>query len=355
MARVVLEHVTKTFQSQSVVKSLDLVIPDGSFTVLVGPSGCGKSTTLRMIAGLETVSDGEIMIGDQAVNQLPPGKRDIAMVFQNYALYPTMNVYDNIAYGLRNRGISRKECQVLVEEIAEIVGLSSYLKRKPAQLSGGQRQRVALARAMVKKPKVFLMDEPLSNLDAKLRNQMRVELTSLHKQLGSTFIYVTHDQVEAMTMGDQIVVMNDGDIMQVAAPMDLYQEPENLFVAQFIGSPAMNIVSAEGKSEHLWGFRPEKAVLLPASVTPVSAEDMWVARGQIVSREILGSDTLFHIETEKGRVIVKTDTEVAGQIDSTVTVTVSWPHMHVFDQVSGKRVGRLNGREHVSTLAGGVS
>lgn len=354
MARVVLDQVTKTFQSQSVVKSLDLVIPDGSFTVLVGPSGCGKSTTLRMIAGLETVSGGEIMIGDQAVNNLPPGKRDIAMVFQNYALYPTMNVYDNIAYGLRNRGASRKECQVLVEEIAEIVGLSSYLKRKPAQLSGGQRQRVALARAMVKKPKVFLMDEPLSNLDAKLRNQMRVELTSLHKQLGSTFIYVTHDQVEAMTMGDQIVVMNDGHIMQVAAPMDLYQEPENLFVAQFIGSPAMNIVSAEAKGEHLWGFRPEKAALLPATVTPVSTEDMWVARGQIASREILGSDTLFHVETEKGRVIVKTDTETAGQIDSTVTVTVAWPHIYVFDRVSGKRVGRLTGREHVSTRAGGV-
>ncbi|MGV2720077.1 UNVERIFIED_CONTAM: ABC transporter ATP-binding protein, partial [Klebsiella pneumoniae] len=192
-----------------------------------------------------------------------PGKRDVAMVFQNYALYPTMNVFDNIAYGLRNRGTSKKECKVLVEEIAEIVGLSDYLKRKPSQLSGGQRQRVALARAMVKKPKVFLMDEPLSNLDAKLRNQMRVELTSLHKQLGSTFIYVTHDQVEAMTMGDQIVVMSDGHIMQVAAPMDLYQEPENLFVAQFIGSPAMNVVPAEGRSEQLWGFRPEKALLLP--------------------------------------------------------------------------------------------
>lgn len=355
MARVVLTQVTKTFQNQSVVKGLDLVIPDGSFTVLVGPSGCGKSTTLRMIAGLETVSSGQIQIGDQTVNQLPPGKRDIAMVFQNYALYPTMNVYDNIAYGLRNRGVSKKECQVLVEEIAEIVGLSSYLKRKPSQLSGGQRQRVALARAMVKKPKVFLMDEPLSNLDAKLRNQMRVELTSLHKQLGSTFIYVTHDQVEAMTMGDQIVVMSDGNIMQVDAPMDLYQEPDNLFVAQFIGSPAMNIVSAEAKSEHLWGFRPEKAVLLPETVSPVSEDDMWVARGQIVSREILGSDTLFHVETEKGRIIVKADTEVSGQLGASVTVTVAWPHMYLFDRVSGKRLGRLNGREHVSTRAGGVS
>ncbi|QDS37231.1 ABC transporter ATP-binding protein [Brevibacillus brevis] len=355
MARVVLEQVTKAFQNQSVVKGLDLVIPDGSFTVLVGPSGCGKSTTLRMIAGLETVTDGKIMIGDQTVNQLPPGKRDIAMVFQNYALYPTMNVYDNIAYGLRNRGTSKKECRVLVEEIAEIVGLSDYLKRKPSQLSGGQRQRVALARAMVKKPKVFLMDEPLSNLDAKLRNQMRVELTSLHKQLGSTFIYVTHDQVEAMTMGDQIVVMNDGHIMQVAAPMDLYQEPENLFVAQFIGSPAMNIVSAEGKSEHVWGFRPEKAMLLPTAVSAITSEEMWNARGQVVSREILGSDTLLHVETEKGRVIVKADSEVAMQVGSSVTVTVSWEYMYVFEKGSGKRVGRMNGREPVSTRAGGDS
>ncbi|EJL47265.1 ABC transporter ATP-binding protein [Brevibacillus agri] len=355
MARVVLQGVTKTFQNQKVVKGLDLVIPDGSFTVLVGPSGCGKSTTLRMIAGLETVSGGDILIGDQAVNALPPGKRDVAMVFQNYALYPTMNVFDNIAYGLRNRGTSKKECKVLVEEIAEIVGLSDYLKRKPSQLSGGQRQRVALARAMVKKPKVFLMDEPLSNLDAKLRNQMRVELTSLHKQLGSTFIYVTHDQVEAMTMGDQIVVMSDGHIMQVAAPMDLYQEPENLFVAQFIGSPAMNVVPAEGRSEQLWGFRPEKALLLPAAVSPVPADDRWVAKGQIVSREILGSDTLFHVETEKGRVIVKADTEEAGQLGAAVTVTVAKPHMYVFDRASGKRVGRLGGREQVSTLAGGVS
>ncbi|MFF0828552.1 ABC transporter ATP-binding protein [Brevibacillus sp. NPDC003359] len=355
MARVVLEQVTKTFQNQSVVKGLDLVIPDGSFTVLVGPSGCGKSTTLRMIAGLETVTDGKIMIGDQTVNQLPPGKRDIAMVFQNYALYPTMNVYDNIAYGLRNRGTSKKECQVLVEEIAEIVGLSDYLKRKPSQLSGGQRQRVALARAMVKKPKVFLMDEPLSNLDAKLRNQMRVELTSLHKQLGSTFIYVTHDQVEAMTMGDQIVVMNDGHIMQVAAPMDLYQEPENLFVAQFIGSPAMNIVSAEGRSEHVWGFRPEKAVLLPAAVSAITNEEMWNARGQVVSREILGSDMLLHVETEKGRVIVKADSEVAMQVGSSVTVTVPWEYIYVFEKGSGKRVGRISGREPVSTRAGGDS
>lgn len=355
MARVVLNQVTKAFQNQSVVKGLDLVVPDGSFTVLVGPSGCGKSTTLRMIAGLESVSGGEILIGDQAVNQLPPGKRDVAMVFQNYALYPTMNVYDNIAYGLRNRGTSKRECKILVEEIAEIVGLTPYLKRKPSQLSGGQRQRVALARAMVKKPKVFLMDEPLSNLDAKLRNQMRVELTSLHKQLGSTFIYVTHDQVEAMTMGDQIVVMSDGNIMQVAPPMDLYQEPENLFVAQFIGSPAMNVIPAEERNEHLWGFRPEKAVLLPASVSPVSSEEMVILPGTVVSREILGSDMLCHVETEKGRVVVKGDTETSDRAGANVQVSVPVTHIYVFDRETGKRIGRLKERARNHTLAGGMS
>lgn len=354
MARVVLNQITKTFQNQNVVKGIELMIPDGSFTVLVGPSGCGKSTTLRMIAGLETVSGGEIIIGDQTVNQLPPGKRDVAMVFQNYALYPTMNVYDNIAYGLRNRGASKKECQVLVEEIAEIVGLTPYLKRKPSQLSGGQRQRVALARAMVKKPKVFLMDEPLSNLDAKLRNQMRVELTSLHKQLGSTFIYVTHDQVEAMTMGDQIVVMSEGNIMQVASPMDLYQEPENLFVAQFIGSPAMNVVVPEEGSKVMWGFRPEKALLLPEAVSAVSPQERLTLPGTVTSREILGSDALCHVETEKGRVVVKMDTEISVHVGTNVQVSVPMQHIYEFDRETGKRVGKWNGPARNHSLAGGV-
>ncbi|MGG3886055.1 ABC transporter ATP-binding protein [Brevibacillus panacihumi] len=353
MARVVLNGITKTFQNQTVVKGIDLVVPDGSFTVLVGPSGCGKSTTLRMIAGLEQATDGEIQIGDQIVNDVPPGKRDVAMVFQNYALYPTMNVYDNIAYGLRNRGVSKKECKVLVEEIAEVVGLTPYLARKPAQLSGGQRQRVALARAMVKKPKVFLMDEPLSNLDAKLRNQMRVELTSLHKQLGSTFIYVTHDQVEAMTMGDQIVVMSEGNIMQVAAPMDLYQEPENLFVAQFIGSPAMNIIPAEGDIQTLWGFRPEKAMLLPGTGADVPLENMITLRGKIISREILGADSLYYVDTEKGRVVVKVDTDQAVDIPADLRVGVPVAHLYVFDRDTGKRLLRKEGYAF-SSLAGGM-
>ncbi|MDF2679790.1 MAG: transporter ATP-binding protein [Brevibacillus sp.] len=354
MARVVLNQITKTFQNQQVVKGIDLMIPDGSFTVLVGPSGCGKSTTLRMIAGLESVTGGEVMIGDQTVNQLPPGKRDVAMVFQNYALYPTMSVYDNIAYGLRNRGTSKKECKVLVEEIAEIVGLTPYLKRKPSQLSGGQRQRVALARAMVKKPKVFLMDEPLSNLDAKLRNQMRVELTSLHKQLGSTFIYVTHDQVEAMTMGDQIVVMSEGNIMQVAAPLELYQEPDNLFVAQFIGSPAMNVVADGENSPLVWGFRPEKAQLLPESAVPAASLELRTLRGIVISREILGSDSLCHVETEKGRVVVKVDTETSIQMGTHVQVAVHVTNIYEFDRATGKRTGRVAGRANQHALAGGV-
>jgi sn-glycerol 3-phosphate transport system ATP-binding protein len=354
MARVMLKQVTKSFHNQSVVKNLDLEIPDGSFTVLVGPSGCGKSTTLRMIAGLESASGGEILIGDQVVNQLPPGKRDVAMVFQNYALYPTMSVYDNIAYGLKNRGVSKKECQVLVAEIAEIVGLTPYLKRKPSQLSGGQRQRVALARAMVKKPKVFLMDEPLSNLDAKLRNQMRVELTSLHKQLGSTFIYVTHDQVEAMTMGDQIVVMSEGNIMQVAPPMELYQEPENLFVAQFIGSPAMNIVQADERAAHVWGFRPEKAVLLPDAVVPVSAEETRILRGMVASREILGADTLYYVHTEAGLVVIKAETDTVVAPGTNVQVSVPLSHIYVFDRVTGKRVERMEKRTRSHAFGGVV-
>jgi sn-glycerol 3-phosphate transport system ATP-binding protein len=346
--------VTKAFNRQTVVKGIDLVVPDGSFTVLVGPSGCGKSTTLRMIAGLEHVTAGEIWIGSQQVNDVPPGKRDVAMVFQNYALYPTMSVYDNIAFGLRNRGYGRQECKRLVEEIAEVVGLTPYLQRKPAQLSGGQRQRVALARAMVKKPQVFLMDEPLSNLDAKLRNQMRVELTSLHRQLGSTFIYVTHDQVEAMTMGDQIVVMNEGEIMQVATPMELYHEPDNLFVAQFIGSPAMNILPAENRPHQLWGFRPEKATIVPAAVSSLHEEERFAIRGKVISREILGSDVLYHVETSKGRLIVKEDPETLVDTGADVDVSVPIPHIYVFDKTSGKRVGRLESRIPYNIPAGGL-
>lgn len=356
MAQVVLKHVEKAYDKHAVVKGLQLTIPDGSFTVLLGPSGCGKSTTLRMIAGLESVTRGEVWIGNKMVNDVPPGKRDLAMVFQNYALYPTMSVFDNIAFGLRNRGASRVEAKQLVNEIAEVVGLTPYLYRKPSQLSGGQRQRVALARAMVKKPQVFLMDEPLSNLDAKLRNQMRVELTTLHQQLGTTFIYVTHDQVEAMTMGDQIVVMNEGNILQVASPIELYQQPKNLFVAQFIGSPPMNILSEQHDQSNRVGFRPEKAKIRieKEGVNADRHANQLALQGTITSREILGSETLYYIQTPKDRIIVKCDSDMLFNVGEETTVTVAYKDLHFFDKETGERTTGNVDEAHDSLLAGGL-
>jgi sn-glycerol 3-phosphate transport system ATP-binding protein len=355
MARVILKQVTKAYESQTVIENLDLTIPDGSFTVLVGPSGCGKSTTLRMIAGLEEITGGELWIGDEQVNHVPPGKRDIAMVFQNYALYPTMSVFDNIGFGLRNRGISRAETKRQVEEIAEVVGLTDYLHRKPSQLSGGQRQRVALARAMVKKPKVFLMDEPLSNLDAKLRNQMRVELTALHKQMGTTFIYVTHDQVEAMTMGDQIVVMNNGKIQQVASPIDLYSMPKNLFVAQFIGSPAMNIIAARNQPSCVIGFRPEKANIHVQKDAGPPADAGLTLNGTLVSREILGSELLYYVQIDDERVIVKGNTESIIEIGTNVRVFVDVKQLYFFDKATGARITGEKIRGVASAVVGGIA
>ncbi len=242
MAQVALKHLNKTFADVHAVRDLTLTIRDQEFIVLVGPSGCGKTTTLRMIAGLEEISSGEIFIGDRLVNDLPPKGRDIAMVFQNYALYPHMNVYDNMAFGLKMRKFPKHEIERRVRDAAEILGIQDLLKRKPRQLSGGQRQRVAVGRAIVRHPQVFLFDEPLSNLDAKLRVQMRVELKRLHERLQATAIYVTHDQVEAMTLGDRVVVMKDGWIQQVGEPLEMYSRPRNKFVAGFIGSPAMNFI-----------------------------------------------------------------------------------------------------------------
>jgi multiple sugar transport system ATP-binding protein len=243
MASVEFEHIYKRFKQVEVVHDINLKIRDQEFLVLVGPSGCGKSTCLRMIAGLEEATEGTLWIGDRVVNGLDPKDRDIAMVFQNYALYPHMNVYDNMAFGLKLRGASKTEIDSKVQGAAEVLGLEQLLKRKPKELSGGQRQRVALGRAIVRDPKVFLMDEPLSNLDAKLRVQMRSEIARLHQRVQTTFIYVTHDQTEAMTMGDRIAVLNAGKIQQVGAPNDLYDYPANQFVAGFIGSPAMNFLS----------------------------------------------------------------------------------------------------------------
>src|SRR4249920_771200 len=251
MGQVVLKGINKFYDSVHAVKDVNLQIRDKEFVVFVGPSGCGKTTTLRMIAGLEAISSGDISIDGNVVNELAPMDRDIAMVFQNYALYPHMSVYDNMAFGLKMRKFEKPEIDKRVREAADILGIGDYLKRKPRQLSGGQRQRVALGRAIVRHPRVFLFDEPLSNLDAKLRVQMRVELKKLHERLGTTAIYVTHDQVEAMTLGDRVVVMKDGVVQQVGEPLELYNNPANKYVAGFIGSPAMNF--AETMIEEVGG------------------------------------------------------------------------------------------------------
>jgi multiple sugar transport system ATP-binding protein len=245
MAQVTLKNVWKKYGDLAVVKGVNLVIPDKSFYVLVGPSGCGKSTTLRMIAGLEDITNGEVLIDDRLVNGIPPKKRDIAMVFQNYALYPHMTVYENMAFGLKLRKLPKAEIDQRVREAAEILGISHLLDRRPKALSGGQRQRVAVGRAIVRKPKVFLFDEPLSNLDAKLRVHMRLEIAKLHKRLQTTIIYVTHDQLEAMTLATHVALMKDGEVQQVAPPLDIYNAPVNKFVAGFLGNPPMNFVDAQ--------------------------------------------------------------------------------------------------------------
>src|ERR1700761_2257947 len=269
MARVLIRNLNKFYDKDvHAVKDVNLEIRDKEFMVLVGPSGCGKTTTLRMVAGLESISSGQVLIGDTVVNELPPMDRDIAMVFQNYALYPHMSVYDNMAFGLKMRGMDRGEIAKRVQAAADILGIGEYLKRKPRQLSGGQRQRVALGRAIVRHPQVFLFDEPLSNLDAKLRVQMRVELKKLHERLGTTAIYVTHDQVEAMTLGDRVVVMRDGRVQQVGDPLELYNQPANRFVAGFIGSPAMNFAAVRIAAHNgsLWAESEDLRVKVPAPI-----------------------------------------------------------------------------------------
>src|SRR4026209_2803903 len=263
MASVELKQVRKSFGSTQVVHGVDISIADGEFVVLVGPSGCGKSTLLRMIAGLEEISEGEIMIGDRVVNNVPPKQRDIAMVFQNYALYPHMKVFDNMAFSMKLAGRSTEEMRQRVDKAAQILGLRASLARSPRQPPGGQRQRVAMGRAIVRDPQVFLFDEPLSNLDAKLRVAMRTEIKELHQRLKTTTIYVTHDQIEAMTLADRIVVMHDGLVEQIGAPLDLYDRPDNLFVAGFIGSPAMNFLHGKVKVNGSASFEGPNGVKLP--------------------------------------------------------------------------------------------
>jgi multiple sugar transport system ATP-binding protein len=346
MAEIVLDHVTKVYGQggPSAVSDLNLKIEDGEFIVLVGPSGCGKTTALRMVAGLESITDGTVSIGDRVVNTVPPKERDIAMVFQNYALYPHMTVYDNMAFGLKLRKLPKDEIDRRVLEAAKILGLDEFLERKPKALSGGQRQRVAMGRAIVREPKAFLMDEPLSNLDAKLRVQMRSEIARIQHELHTTTLYVTHDQVEAMTMGDRVAVIRKGVLQQVDSPQFLYDRPDNLFVAGFIGSPAMNMVEAtiarsngsstiefggyrlgvpdevlrsrpglkayEGEPVVV-GIRPED--MEDASLLPDAPADRRITSG-VILREALGADVLVHFMIKAPVVMTEDTKELAGDV-----------------------------------------
>ena len=272
MASLTVHEVRKAFGAIAVIHGIDVAIADGEFVVLVGPSGCGKSTLLRMIAGLENITSGEISIGDRVVNTLPPKERDVAMVFQNYALYPHMTVAANLGFSLKLRGADKQEISARVTRAADILGLGSYLERFPRQLSGGQRQRVAMGRAIVRDPQVFLFDEPLSNLDAKLRVQMRTEIKKLHQRLNTTTVYVTHDQIEAMTMADRIVVMHNGLVEQIGAPLELYDRPQNLFVAGFIGSPAMNFLKGTVRVGGKLEFEGPDQARFPLAAAPAGSD-----------------------------------------------------------------------------------
>ena len=351
MSSIELRHVSKTYENKTtVIEDMNLTIEDGSFTVLVGPSGCGKTTTLRMIAGLEEISSGDLLIDGVRMNDAEPGERNIAMVFQNYALYPTMTVRENMEFGLVNAKVPKTERDRRIKEFSHVVGLEKYLDRKPSQLSAGQRQRVALARAMVKQPKVFLMDEPLSNLDAKLRAQMRTELIALHQRLGTTFVYVTHDQTEAMSMATKIVLMNNGQIQQDDSPLRIYGNPANKFVAQFIGVPTMNVFPKVDlpdlalPADVEWvGFRPSRAVFarqvtgrLPNGSSVVSdfcepaAGDL-VFEGTIAIREIMGSEIIYQATTDFGPVSFKTFNQPQVHVGEKVTLTVDRASLYLFD------------------------
>jgi multiple sugar transport system ATP-binding protein len=356
MAQVVIRNLSKTFEGVRAVNDVNLHIRDKEFMVLVGPSGCGKTTTLRMVAGLESITGGEVSIGDKVVNELAPMDRDIAMVFQNYALYPHMSVYDNMAFGLKMRKFAKADIAKRVQDAAEILGIQGLLARKPRQLSGGQRQRVALGRAIVRHPQVFLFDEPLSNLDAKLRVQMRVELKKLHLRLGTTAIYVTHDQVEAMTLGDRVVVMKDGWVQQVGEPLELYNDPANRFVAGFLGSPAMNFlnVSVAESNGAVWvtnpGFRlkvPDPCVGKLRSYVGgelwlgIRPEDLRVAPGadgnpmsfdvvvEVVER--LGSETLLDVKAGPCPMVAAVEADVHAKIRDSLRLSPNPERLHFFD------------------------
>ncbi|MBU0558004.1 MAG: sn-glycerol-3-phosphate ABC transporter ATP-binding protein UgpC [Bacteroidetes bacterium] len=369
MAEVILQNVSKTYDGiNKAVQSVDLTVEDKEFVILVGPSGCGKSTTLRMIAGLEDISEGEIFIDNKKVNDVPPKDRDIAMVFQNYALYPHLTVFENMAFGLKIRKYDKKEIKQRVAEAAKILDIENLLNRKPKALSGGQRQRVAVGRAIVRKPKVFLFDEPLSNLDAKLRVQMRTEISKLHKKLDATMVYVTHDQTEAMTMGDRIVVMKDGFVHQIDSPLNLYNNPVNKFVASFIGSPSMNFIEGEitkrekllFKSLHnsiefnipskyasrfnsmtdskvILGFRPEEISLIPNDF-----ESAITLNAKLEVIEPMGNEIFIYFTLDNQQITGRISLAKVPKAGEEVELFINSENLHFFDSKTESRLTRSN-------------
>jgi multiple sugar transport system ATP-binding protein len=368
MARVLFDRITKKFGDNLVIKNLYLEVEDKSFVVMVGPSGCGKTTSLRMLAGLEKPTSGDIYIGDRIVNNVAPKDRDIAMVFQNYALYPHKNVFGNMAFGLVLRKYPKKEIEMRVIEAANILGISRLLDRKPAQLSGGQRQRVAMGRAIVRKPQVFLFDEPLSNLDAKLRVQMRAEISKLHKKLNTTVLYVTHDQVEAITLADKIVVMNEGVIMQKGDPLDVYDNPKNRFVAGFIGSPSMNFIDVtlvkdnqqffvKGRGfkiavpeqfcaayekhvgeEVVFGLRPEHIEEFNPASENVQGKEMVNAEIEVI--EPMGSETIVFLEILNNEIVAKLNSKIGAKRGEKVRFLFNMNEMQLFDRGTGETISK---------------
>ena len=365
MADVELRQIRKSYDGkQQVVDGIDLAINDGEFVVLVGPSGCGKSTLLRMVAGLESITSGDVLIGGQRVNDEPPRRRDIAMVFQDYALDPHKNLFDNMAFGLRLRGEAEPEVQRRVNDAAKLLQIEHLLQRKPSALSGGQRQRVAIGRAIVRQPKVFLFDEPLSNLDAQLRGEMRAEIKKLHQRLGATMIYVTHDQVEAMTLADRIAVLNGGHTMQYATPDDIYNQPVNLFVAGFMGSPPMNFLDCVLQNNELTTPDAAQPMGLPASVLAalkqqtavgqiklgVRPEKLFLAdatgdgcafTGEVVLVEPLGAETLITVRVGRNEMIARVGATVREPMGATVTLFAQARDLNFFDLPSGKALVRV--------------
>jgi multiple sugar transport system ATP-binding protein len=355
MADVSLRNLTKEFDDAVAVSDLSLDIGDGEFVVLVGPSGSGKTTALRLVAGLEQPTKGSILIGDRDVTDVPPRDRDIAMVFQNYALYPHMTAYENMAFGLQVRGYGKQEIRTRVEETADILGIGDLLHRRPGQLSGGQRQRTALGRSIVRHPQVFLFDEPLSNLDASLRVEMRAELSEIHRRLNATIIYVTHDQVEAMTMGQRIAIMDEGRLQQCAEPLQVYRKPENLFVAGFIGSPSINLFEgALDVTDQASTFRGPDFQLetcsdaQPAGIVTlgVRPEDLQLTDARATFTAIvrvvepIGSEIYVHLETESAtRVILRAAADTNVHVDESVGIEISPAKVHLFLYETGERIG----------------